>query len=328
MKTAALLAALALGLLATPPESDAQPPARLIRIGYLGNSSPAREPDLVEAFRQGLRDLGYVEGRHVVIEYRWAEGRYERFPDLVADLVSRKVDFVVTAGTPGSLAAKRATQTIPIVMAVSGDPVGAGLVASLARPGGNITGSTTIVQELEGKRLELLREVVPKLSRLAVLGNPANPVTEIVFRQTQVAAGTLRVGLQPLVEVRSVDQLEAAFAAIARARPQAFAVIADRFLLAHRERIVEFAARRRLPAIYPFREFVDAGGLMSYSPSYTDLFRRAAGFVDRILNGAKPGALPVEEPRKFELVVNLKTAKALGLTIPPSVLIRADQVIQ
>jgi putative ABC transport system substrate-binding protein len=275
-----------------------------------------------------LRDLGYVEGRHFVIEYRWAEGSYERFPDLVADLVRRKVDFIVTAGTPGALAAKQATRTIPIVMAVSGDPVGAGLVASLARPGGNITGSTTIVQELEGKRVELLREAVPKLSRLAVLGNPANPVTETIWKQTQAAAVVLRVGLQPLVEVRSADQFEEAFSSIARGRPRAFTVIADRFLLAHRARIVEFAARRRLPAMYPFREFVDAGGLMSYSPSYTDLFRRAASFVDRILNGAKPGNLPVEEPQKFELVLNLKTAKALALTMPRSLLIRADRVIQ
>jgi putative ABC transport system substrate-binding protein len=246
----------------------------------------------------------------------------------VADLVRRKVDSIVTAGTPGALAAKQATRTISIVMAVSGDPVGAGLVASLARPGGNVTGSTTIVQELEGKRLELLKEAVPKLSRLAVLGNPANPITEVIWKQTQAAAVVLRVGLQPLVEVRSADQFEEAFSAIARARPRAFAVIADRFLLAHRARIVEFAARRRLPAMYSFREFVDAGGLMSYSPSYTDLFRRAAGFVDRILNGAKPGDLPVEEPQKFELVVNLKTAKALGLSMPPSTLVRADRVIQ
>ncbi len=328
MKTAALLTALAIGLLAMPPQSGAEPPARRVRIGYLGGSSPALEPDLVEAFRQGLRDLGYVEGRHFVIEYRWAEGRYERFPDLVADLIRRRVDCIVTEGTPGALAAKEGTRTIPIVMAVSGDPVEAGLVASLARPGGNITGSTTIVQELEGKRLELLGEAVPKLSRVVVLGNPDNPITETVWRQTKAAAVLLHVGLQPLVEVRSVDQFEEAFAAIARARPRALAVIADRFLLAHRARIVEFAARRRLPAMYPFREFVDAGGLMSYSPSYTDLFRRAAGFVDRILNGAKPGDLPVEEPQKYEFVVNLKTAKALGLAMPRSLLFRADRVIQ
>ena len=295
------------GLLAAPLASEAQPKAGVPRIGYLGNSSPSLESDLVDAFRQGLGEFGYTEGQNITIEYRWAEGKYDRFPDLVADLVRLKVDVIVTAGTPGALAAKQATKTIPIVMAVAADAVGAGLVASLARPGGNVTGSTTIVQELEGKRLELLREVVPRLSRVAVLWNPANPVQPIILKQTQLAAPALRLRLEPIVGVSGVRELEGAFATISRARPDALILLADRFLLAERTRIVEFAAKRRLPTMYPYREMVKAGGLMSYSPSYPDLFRRAATFVDKILKGAKPGDLPVEQPTKFDLVVNLKT---------------------
>ena len=295
------------GLLAAPLASEAQPKAGVPRIGYLGNSSPSLESDLVDAFRQGLGEFGYTEGQNITLEYRWAEGKYDRFPDLVADLVRLKVDVIVTAGTPGALAAKQATKTIPIVMAVAADAVGAGLVASLARPGGNVTGSTTIVQELEGKRLELLREVVPRLSRVAVLWNPANPVQPIILKQTQLAAPALRLRLEPMVGVSGVRELEGAFATISRARPDALILLADRFLLAERTRIVEFAAKRRLPTMYPYREMVKAGGLMSYSPSYPDLFRRAATFVDKILKGAKPGDLPVEQPTKFDLVVNLKT---------------------
>jgi putative ABC transport system substrate-binding protein len=322
------IAILAGSLLATPLAAEAQPKAGVPRIGYLGNSSPSLESDLVDAFRQGLGEFGYTEGQNITIEYRWAEGKYDRFPDLVADLVRLKVDVIVTAGTPGALAAKQATKTIPIVMAVAADAVGAGLVASLARPGGNVTGSTTIVQELEGKRLELLREVVPRLSRIAVLWNPANSVQPIILKQTQLAAPALGLRLEPIVGVSGVRELEGAFATISRARPDALILLADRFLLAERTRIVEFAAKRRLPTMYPYREMVKAGGLMSYSPSYPDLFRRAATFVDKILKGAKPGDLPVEQPTKFELVINLKTAKALGLTIPPSLLQRADEVIQ
>jgi putative ABC transport system substrate-binding protein len=282
----------------------------------------------VDAFRQGLGEFGYTEGQNITIEYRWAEGKYDRFPDLVADLVRLKVDVIVTAGTPGALAAKQATKTIPIVMAVAADAVGAGLVASLARPGGNVTGSTTIAQELEGKRLELLREVVPRLSRVAVLWNPANPVQPIILKQTQLAAPALHLRLEPIVGVSGVRELEGAFATISRVRPDALILLADRFLLAERTRIVEFAAKRRLPTMYPYREMVKAGGLMSYSPSYPDLFRRAATYVDKILRGAKPADLPVEQPIKLELVINLKTAKALGLTIPQSLLRRADEVIQ
>ena len=328
MHRRAFLGTVAGGLLAIPLVAEAQPKAGVPRIGYLGNSSPSLESDLVDAFRQGLGEFGYTEGQNITIEYRWAEGKYDRFPDLVADLVRLKVDVIVTAGTPGALAAKQATKTIPIVMAVAGDAVGAGLVASLARPGGNVTGSTTIVQELEGKRLELLREVVPRLSRVAVLWNPANPVSPIILKQTQLAAPALRLRLEPIVGVSGVRELEGAFATISRVRPDALILLADRFLLAERTRIVEFAAKRRLPTMYPYREMVKAGGLMSYSPSYPDLFRRAATYVDKILKGAKPGDLPVQQPTKYELVINLKTAKALGLTIPQSLLQRADEVIQ
>jgi len=302
--------------------------ARVPSVGYLGNSSPSLEEDLLAAFRQGLRELGYTEGQNIIIEYRWAEGRSDRFPDLVSDLVRTKVDAIVTAGTPGALAAKQATKTIPIVMAVAGDAVGTGLVASLARPGGNVTGSTAIVQELEGKRLELLKEVVPKLSRVAFLANPTNPLNPIVLKQTQLAASALRLKLEPIVKVRGIPELEQAFATISSARPDALIMIADRFLLAERARIVEFAEKRRLPTMYPYGEMVRDGGLMSYSPSYPDLLRRAAGYVDKILKGAKAADLPVEQPTKFELVINLKTAKALGLTIPLSVLGQAGQVIE
>jgi putative tryptophan/tyrosine transport system substrate-binding protein len=325
--TIGLIVTLALAILLAPVVADAQPSARVPRIGYLGNSSPSLEPDLVEAFRQGLRELGYIEGQTIVIEYRWAEGEYDRFPDLVAHLIRLKVDVIVTAGTPGTLAAKQATKTIPIVMAVAGDAVGAGLVASLARPGGNVTGLTTIVQDLEGKRLELLKEVVPGLSRVGVLWNPVNPVNPIIFKQTQIAAQTLGLTVQTL-DVRGVEEFEDAFAILARERPDALIMITDRFLLTHRKRIVEFMAQHRLPTMYPYRELVVEGGLLSYAPSYTDSFRRAATFVDKILKGTKPADLPVEQPMKFELVLNLKTAQALGLTIPPTLLFQADEVIR
>ena len=317
----------AVTLLLAPLAIEAQQ-AGVPRVGYLGNSSPSLEVDLLDAFREGLREFGYTEGQNIIIEYRWAEGKYDRFPDLLADLVRLKVDAIVTAGTPGALAAKRATKTIPVVMAVAGDAVGTGLVASLARPGGNVTGSTTIVQELEGKRLELLKEVVPKLSRVAFLSNPTNPLSPIILKQTQLAAPTLHLRLEPIVEVKGVSELERAFATISKARPDALIMVADRFLLAERTRIVKFVEKHRLPTMYPYSEMVKDGGLMSYSPSYPDSFRRAAKYIDKILKGAKPADLPVEQPTKFELVINLKTAKALGLTIPPSVVGRADQVIE
>ncbi len=320
---------LALGaiLFALCSTADAQQPKKVPRIGYLGNSSPALERDFVDAFRQGLGDLGYAEGHNILIEYRWAEGRYDRFPEFAAELVRLKVDVFLTAGTPGALAAKQATQTIPIVMAVSGDAVGTGLVQSLARPGGNITGLTRMTRDLDGKRLELLKEIVPSLSRVATLLNPANPISARGWTEAQPAAKALRLKLES-VEVKAADEFEAAFAAIARKRPGGLFIIADQFLLAHRTQIVDFAARQSLPAIYPYSEFVDAGGLMSYAANDPAMFRRAATYVDKILKGTKPADLPVEQPTKFEFVINLKTAKQISLTIPPNVLARADKVIR
>jgi putative ABC transport system substrate-binding protein len=314
-------------LLAAPLAAEAQQKSQPPRIGYLGTSSPSLEPELVKAFQAGLREHGYIEGQNIVVEYRWAEGDYRRFPNLVADLLSLKVHLIVTSGTPGALAAKRATTTTPIVMAVTGDAVGAGLVTSLAQPGGNLTGLTTMVPDLEGKRLEFLRQILPQLSTIAVLLNTDNPYVVITWKVTQASAQALGLTLQP-VELRGDQDFAAAFAKIAQQRPNALTLIADRFLLAHRTQIVEFAAKERLPAMYPYKDFVLSGGLISYSPSYEDLFRRSAVYVDKILKGAKPGDLPVEQPTKFELVINMKTVKGLGLTIPPSLLLRADEIIQ
>jgi putative ABC transport system substrate-binding protein len=317
---------LTLGFIAAPLVAEGQKPTRVLRIGYLGISSPSLEPHYVEAFRQQLRDLGYIEGQHIALEYRWAEGRDDRLPDLAAELVRLDPVVIVTTGTPGTRAAMQATKTTPIVMASSADPVRGGLVASLARPGGNVTGFTILGPELEGKRLELLKRVVPRLSRVAVLWNPANPAIPVYYEATQVAGRALHVTLEPVVEVRRIEELENAFSTIASVRPDARAVLADRFLLAHRRRIVDFAAARRLPGMYPYREYVDAGGLMSYAPSNIELFRGAATYVDKILKGAKPGDLPVQEPTKFELVINLKIARVLGLTIPQSMLAGAELV--
>jgi len=315
-------------LLATPLAAEAQPASGLRRIGYLGSSSPSLEPHYVEAFRQQLRHLGYIEGQHIAIEYRWAEGRDERLPDLAAELVRLDPAVIVTTGTPGTLAAMQATKTIPIVMASSADPVRSRIVASLARPGGNVTGFTILGPELEGKRMELLKQAVPRLARVAVLWNPANPGIAFYLEAIEVAGRALHVTVGPVVEVRQAEELESGFSTIAKARPDALAVLADRSLLAHRRRIVEFAVARRLPGMYPYGEYVDAGGLMSYAPTTTELFRGAATYVDKILKGAKPGNLPVQEPTKFELVINLKTAKTLGLTIPQSLLLRADRMVQ
>ena len=322
-----IVVAFTISALITPSASQAQYRGHVPRVGYLGTSSASLEPELVKAFREGLRDHGYVEGQNIVIEYRWAEGDYQRFPDLVADLVKRKVDLILTAGTPGALAAKRATQTIPIVMAVTGDAVATGLVASLARPGGNLTGLTTMVPDLEGKRLEILREVLPKLATVVVLLNTSNPLTAIQWEQTRTSAKTLGIQLQP-IEIQRPEDFKDAFARVARQRPDAITMVADRFQLAHRMQIVDFVAKTRLPAMYPYRDFVVAGGLMSYGPSYEDLFRRSATYVDKILRGAKPSDLPIEQPTKFELQVNLKTAKILGVSIPPSLLLRADHVFE
>lgn len=313
---------------AWPLAARAQQTGKMSRIGYLGSSSPSLEPHYVEAFRQKLRDLGYVEGENIAIEYRWAEGQDDRLPNLATELVRLKPDIIVTTGTPGALAAMQATKTIPIVMASSGDPVGLGLVASLVRPGGNVTGFTILGPELEGKRLEFLKQAVPDLARIAVLWNPSNPAIVLFFATMENAGRALRISLDPVVEVRRADELDSAFVAIAGARPPALVVLADRFLLAHRKRIVEFAAANRLPGMYPFREYVDAGGLMSYAPSNIELFRGAATYVDKILKGAKPGDLPVQQPTKFELIVNLKSAKAIGIDVPASLLLRADELIE
>ncbi len=316
-----------LGVLAAPLSSEGQPPTKVPRIGLLWTSPLPAVSHLTGAFRQGLRELGYVDGQNIAFEVRSAEGRVERLPDLVADLIRLKVDVIVAGGTPAPLAAKRATTAIPIVMTAAGDPVGSGLVASLARPGGNITGLSILAPELGGKRLQLLKVVVPGVSRVAILWNAANPYPVLVWRETEAAAPALGVHLQSL-DVRGPDDLEGAFAAATRWRAGALITVEDPLTFGQRIRIVDFAARSRLPAIYGSREFVDAGGLMSYGASFTDLARRAATYVDKILKGAKPADLPVEQPTRFELVINLKTAKALGLTIPPSVLIRADDVIE
>ncbi len=318
---------LAFSILVAPVSSHGQQSANIPRVGYLGNSSPGLERDLVGAFRQGLQELGYAEGKNILIEYRWAEGKAERFPELAAELVRLPVDVVLTAGTPGALAAKRASQTIPIVMASSGDPVETGLAASLARPGGTLTGLSNDSSEVDGKRLELLREILPRLARVAVLFNPANPVTAVHRKRTQAAAASLHLKLE-FVEMNGGEGFEAAFAAIPRQLPGALFIMPDWALVAYRARIVDFAARRSLPAMYGNREFVDAGGLISYATDFPDMFRRAATYVDKILKGAKPADLPVEQPTKFQLVINLKTAKALGLKMPQSILVRADEVIR
>jgi len=311
-----------------PLAARAQQMGKVPRIGYLGSSSPSLEPHFVEAFRQKLRELGHIEGENIAIEYRWAEGQDRRLPELATELVRLQPNVIVTAGTPGALAAMQATKTIPIVMASSGDPVGAGLVTSLARPGGHVTGFTIVGPQIEGKRLELLKEAVPELSRVAVLWNPSYPAAVSYFNTIENAGRTLRISLDPVAEVRRANELDNAFFAIASARPRALLVVADRFLLAHRKRIVEFAVAKRLPGMFPYREYVEAGGLMSYAPSNIELFRGAATYVDKILKGAKPGDLPVQEPTKLELIVNLKTSKAIGLTVPESFLLRADELIE
>jgi putative ABC transport system substrate-binding protein len=323
----AFVASVTGGLLATPLAAGAQPAGKPHRIGFLGNSTATLEANLVGPFRDGLRELGYVEGRDLAIEYRWAEGQYERFPALVAELIALKVAVLVTAGTPAALAVKRATTTIPLVMVAVGDPVGTGLVKSLARPGGNLTGLVSIAPDLEGKRLELLTQVVPKLSYVAFLSNPANAFHATSEKQARAAAKSLRlkVGFFP---VQAESEFDRAFQAMSTQRPGAVVMLADRLFLHHRARIVEFAAQNRLPTVYAYTELVEAGGLMSFGPSYPGMHRRAAYFVDRILKGGKPADLPMEQPSKFELVINLRTARALGLVIPQPVLLRADDLIQ
>src|SRR6266508_2736991 len=315
-------------LLAVSFPVDAQQAPKIAKIGYLVPASPAAAADNVEALRQGLRELGYVEGKTFVLELRYGEARAERFPEIARELVGLKVDVIVVA-TDGAIAAvKRETQTIPIVMVNSSDPVGIGFVASLARPGGNVTGLSNISPELSGKRLELLREVVPGLSRMAFLWNPDVRGNVLDYKETEGAARSLHLQLQS-VEVVRADDVDRAFSAVTKGRAQALILHAGNPVgFANRGQIATFAQKNRLPSMYPTKEFVDAGGLMSYGPSNPDMRRRAATYVDKILKGTKPADLPVEQPRKFELVINLKIAKQIGLTIPPNVLARADKVIK
>ena len=322
-----LLIALGAGVLAAPLALFAQQPARIPRIGYLATPDPATTPYFLDAFRAGLREHGYVEGQNIVMEYRWVEGTSQRFDDLAVDLVRSKVDLIVAWGTPAVNAAKQATSTIPIVMLAVGDPVGAGLVASLARPGGNITGLTNSDVELAPKRLELLKEVLPRLSRVAVLRNPTNLSGVLQFKETQAAARSLGIELQ-LVDVRDPKEFESAFSAMAKARAGALSVLADPLFISQRKQIANLAMRSRLPSVFARGESAEAGGLMSYGPNQANMFRQAATYVNKILKGAKPADLPVEQATRFELVVNLKTAKALGVKIPQSILVRADKVIE
>ncbi len=321
-----LLVVLGAGALAAPLACFAQPQGKVWRIGMLDTVSPKLNAANLDAFRQGLRELGYVEGRSYIIEYRSADGRSERFPDLATDLVSLKVDLIVTRGTPAALAAKNATRTIPVVMAHSGDPVGSGLVTTLVRPGGNVTGLSSVTVDLETKRFELLRELVPGIAHIAALYDMSSPNNARQWKAIETAARA--IGAQPqLLDVRKAEDLEPAFAAASKQRADGLVVGGDDLLDANRKLIAELAAKHRLPAIYR-SEFIEAGGLMAYGPNDADFYRRAATYVERIFKGAKPSDLPVEQPTKFELIINLKTAKALGLTIPQSLLLRADEVIE
>ena len=321
-----ILLALCSLLLAPNFSAAAQQPTKIPRIGYLIAASPSSFAG--EAFRQGLRELGYVEGKNIIIEYRFAEVKFDRLPALAAELVRLKVDVIVTGGPPSTRAAKEATVTIPIVMTQVGDPVGSGFVASLARPGGNITGLSSLGPELSGKQLELLKEIIPKLSRVAVFGTSTNPDNAQMLREVELAAGAFGVKLQYL-DVLDPKDIENAFRAASKGRAEAFLMMVPGSIArAHRTQVVELAVKSRLPAIYQSRAYVEDGGLMTYGVNNTDLGRRAATYVDKILKGAKPADLPVEQPTKFEFIINLKAAKQIGLTIPPNVLARADRVIR
>jgi ABC-type uncharacterized transport system substrate-binding protein len=326
---AVLMALLAVAVLVVPLAGEAQQASTLPRIGFLlpASLSDPRIPPFIQAFRHGLHELGYVEGQSIVIEFRWAEGQYDRLPGLAAELVRLKVNVLVAAGLLAAQAAKQATKTIPIVMMNVSDPVASGIVASLARPGANITGLSLLSPELVGKQLELLKEVVPKVSRVALLGNPVTPSTARLVRHAQDAARTLGVRLQPL-EARDPSEIDKAFAAMTTERAGAVIVLLDTVLLDHRARIADHAIRRGLPTVFGGSQFAEAGGLLAYGPNLPDQYRRTATYVGKILKGAKPADLPVEQPTTFELVINLKTASALGLTIPQALLLRADWVIQ
>jgi putative ABC transport system substrate-binding protein len=327
MRLIGLAVVLALSLALAPLAAEGQQAGKLPRIGFLGTRTlPDTSPNL-DAFREGLRELGWTEGQNIVIDYRFAEGRFDRLPALATELVRLKADIIVAHNTQGAAAAKNATETIPIVMLFVADPVGLGFIASLARPG-NITGlAGSAGLEIFGKQLGLLKEAVPQVRRVAILSNPGNPAQPIAVRELNIAARSLEVQLQ-FLEARGPNEFDGAFAAMAKERVGALLVVADALFALHRTRLADLAARSRRPAMYWTRPHVEAGGLMSYGASVSDVFRRAATYVDKILKGAKPADLPVEQPIRFELVINLKTAKALGLTIPQSLLQRADQVIE
>jgi putative ABC transport system substrate-binding protein len=315
-------------LFANCGSAEAQQPKRISHIGALFPGYPATYSPRTTAFLQGLQELGYVDGKNLMIEWRWAEDKVERLPDLAVELVRFNPEVIITNGTPAIKALQNATRAIPVVMAAVGDPVGIGLVASLGRPGGNLTGLSVLAPQLDEKRLELLKEVVPGLSGLAVILNPTNPVSRPELQNTQDAARALRLRTEPILEVMDLNSLDQAFTKLNRDRIRAVLLLTDPIFFSMRGQIVEYAAKSRLPAVYVDSAFPDAGGLMSYGPNIPDLYRRAAMYVDKILKGTKPADLPVEQPTKFELVINLKTAKQIGLVIPPNVLARADKVIR
>jgi putative ABC transport system substrate-binding protein len=325
MKKKIFLSTVAILILASVHFADAQQPKKVARIGFLAPATRTGYQHYTDALLQGLRELGYVEGQNIVIEYRWADGNFERLPELAAELVRLKVDVIVAPGVQAVRAAKQSTTTIPVIFPTAGDAVASGLVASLARPGGNITGLTILSPELSGKRLELLKEAFPPLSRVAVLLDPRQPPLSV--KETQTTGQSLRLKLQ-FLEVRDAADVESVFSAMSRERADALITLPHPVLQVHQRRIVELAARSRVPAMYQTTEWAESGGLMSYGPDHLDNYRRAAVFVDKILKGAKPADLPVEQPMKFEFVINLKTAKQIGLTIPPNVLARADRVIK
>jgi putative tryptophan/tyrosine transport system substrate-binding protein len=328
MKKAGFLSILfVVALLAVAVIAEAQQPKKVPRIGYLSGTSLSANSARTDAFKKGLRELGYIEGEGILIEWRSAEGKAEQLPALVAELVRLKVDIIITGGPTSNRAAKDTTLTIPIVMAYDNDPVGNGFVASLARPGGNITGLSTLAPEISGKQLELLKEIVPRLSRVAVLGTSTNPGNTQALRETDLAALGLGVKLQYL-DVRDPKDIGTAFREANKGQADAVLVLAGSIFNSHRTLVVQLAVKNRLPAIYPYPEYLEDTGLMTYSVSFTDLFLRAATYVDKILKGAKPADLPVEQPKKFEFIINLKAAKQIGLTIPPNVLARADRVIR
>ena len=329
MERRTFMALISGGLLTAPLTAEGQQAGKVYRVGVLSPFSSSFGPGpSFEVFRQTLRELGYVEGRNIALEYRWADGMYDRLPGLTAELVGLRVDVIFSAwSTPAAFAAKKATSTIPIVFAGVGDAVGVGLIASLARPGGNVTGSTFIAEETIGKNLELLKVVVPRIARVGVVINPVNPVYGPVLRASQAPARALGLQLE-VVEVQGAEDFERAFRAAIKGHVDGLVVLRDVVFITNQARLLTLAATARLPAMYGMREFVDGGGLMSYGPSLVEMYRRAAYLVDKILRGTKPANLPVEQITKFELVINLKTAKALGLTIPQSLLLRTDEVIQ